>query len=219
MIYKKRSKAVVYYPIFLNIQGKKCVVAGGGKVALRKIKALLDHGANVTVISPRPHPDIAKMFKRKRIHLVQRDYKAGDLKAAAVALACTDTKEINRKVADEARKAGVLVNVADDPEQSDFIIPSSFRRGDLTVAVSTSGVSPALAKKIRSKLEKSFGAEYASLLSMVGEVRYAIKKKGYLVDTETWQEALNLDSLIRLIRKGQRERAKALLLGLLGFLR
>jgi precorrin-2 dehydrogenase/sirohydrochlorin ferrochelatase len=102
--------------------------------------------------------------------------------------------------------------VADDPEQSDFIIPSSFRRGDLTVAVSTSGVSPALAKKIRAKLEKSIGAKYASLLSLIGEVRSATKKKGYIVDTETWQEALDLDLLMKLAKAGQWKKAKTFLL-------
>ncbi len=166
----------------------------------------------MTVISPRPDPEIVKLFKRKAIHLVQRDYKAGDLKAAVVTIACTDVKKVNRRVVDETRKAGVLVNVADDPEQSDFIIPSFFRRGNLTVAVSTSGVSPALAKKIRAKLEKSFGAEYVSLLSLIGEVRSGIKKKGCLVDTETWQEALDLDLLMRLAKAGQWKRAKTFLL-------
>jgi siroheme synthase-like protein len=209
---KKDSKPPAYYPIFLNVQGKKCVVVGGGQVALRKVKILLDGGANVFVISPTPHPETKKLSKRKAIHLIQRDYKAGDLKDAVISLACTDVKGVNRKVADEAKRAEVLVNVADDPEQSDFISPSLFKRGNLTVAVSTAGVSPALAKKIRTKLEKSFGEEYASLLSLIGEVRSKLKEKGYRVGTEAWQEALDLDLLIRLVRSGQRKKAKAILL-------
>jgi siroheme synthase-like protein len=208
----KHIKPPIYYPIFLNIQGKRCVVIGGGKVALRKIKMLLDCGANVSVISPKPHPDIAKLSKERAIHLIQRDYEAQDLKGAVIAIVCTDVKEVNRKVADEAKKSGILVNVADDPEPSDFIIPSFFRRGNLTLAVSTSGVSPALARKIRTKLEKSFGEEYASLLSLIGEVRSTLKEKGYIVDAEAWQEALDLDLLIQLVRSGQRKKAKAVLL-------
>ena len=129
-----------------------------------------------------------------------------------VANVCTDVKKVNRKVVDEAKKARVLVNVADDPESSDFIIPSFFRRGNLTVVVSTAGVSPALAKKIRTKLEKDFGKEYASLLSLIGEVRTNLKKKGYRVGTEAWQEALDLDLLIQLVRSGQWKKAKAILL-------
>ena len=208
----KHIKPPIYYPIFLNIQGKRCVVIGGGKVALRKVKMLLDCGANVSVISPKPHPDITKLSKKRAIHLIQRDYEPQDLKKAAIAIACTDVKEVNRKVADEAKKAGIPVNVADDPEPSDFIIPAFFRRGNLTLAVSTSGVSPALARKIRMKLEKSFGEEYASLLSLIGEVRSTLKEKGYIVDAETWQEALDIDLLIQLVRSGQRKKAKVILL-------
>jgi len=209
---KKNSKAVVFYPTFFNLQGKKGMVVGGGEVALRKVKMLLDGGAKVTVISPRPHPEIVKLSKEKAIHLIQRDYEAGDLKDAVIAMVCTDKEKVNRKVADEAKKAGVLVNVADHSEPSDFIIPSFLRRGNLIVAVSTSGVSPALARKIRTKLEKSFGEEYATLLSIIGEVRSTIKEKGIIVGEEAWQEALDLDTLISLVEAGQREKAKTLLL-------
>jgi precorrin-2 dehydrogenase/sirohydrochlorin ferrochelatase len=127
-------------------------------------------------------------------------------------MVCTNVKKVNRKVADEAKKAAVLVNVADNPETSDFIIPSFFRRGNLTIAVSTSGVSPALARKIRAKLEKSFGEEYGSLLSIIGKVRSTIKEKGIIVGVEAWQDALDLDLLIRLVKAGQGEKAKAFLL-------
>ena len=208
----KDSQPPVYYPVFWNIKGKRCVVVGGGQVALQKVKMLLDGRASVFVISPNPHPEIIKLSKRKAIHLIQRDYKVEDLKDAVITLACTDVKEVNRKVADEARKARVLVNVADDPERSTFITPSFFKRGNLTIAVSTSGISPALARKIRTKLEKSFGEEYASVLSLIGEVRSTLKEKGFRVGTETWQEALNLDLLIQLVRSGQRKKAKAILL-------
>jgi siroheme synthase-like protein len=209
---RKDSQPPIYYPIFLNIKGKRCVVVGGGQVALRKVKMLLDGRANVFVISPNPHPEIIRLSKRKAIHLIQRDYKAGDLKNAAITHACTNVKVVNRKVAEEAKKAGVLVNVGDDPERSNFITPSFFKRGNLTVAVSTAGVSPAFAKKIRAKLEKRFGQEYASLLSLIGEIRSTLKEKGYRASTESWQEALDLDLLIQLVRSGQRKKAKAILL-------
>jgi siroheme synthase-like protein len=208
---KKNSKVIVYYPIFFNLQGKRCVVIGGGKVALRKVKMLLECEAVVTVISPEFRREISRLSKEKEIHLIQREYKAGDLKDAMIAIACTDMKKVNRKVVDEAKKAGVLINVADDPESSDFIIPSFFRRENLTVAVSTAGVSPALARKIRTKLEKDFGEEYASLLSLIGEVRSTIKRKGYIVDGKTWQDALDLGLLMRLVKAGQWEKAKTLL--------
>jgi len=207
-----KSKPIRYYPIFLNIRGKKCVVVGGGEVGLRKVKTLLDSGANVTVISPTPDREITKLSKERTIHLVQRDYEAGDLKGAVIAVAATDVKKINRNVAEEARKARVPVNVADDSKPSDFIIPSSFRRGDLTVAVSTAGVSPALARKIRTRLEERFGEEYASLLPLIGEVRSILKKRGYTASAEAWQKALDLDLLIALTQKGRLKKAKDLLL-------
>ena len=209
---KNKSKPVAYYPIFLNIQGKRSIVIGGGNVALRKIKSLLECRAKVTVISPKPHPEISKLSEEGTIRFIERDYKASDLKGAAIAIVCTDVKKVNRKAADQARKAGVLVNVADDPERSDFIIPSFFRRGNLTVAVSTSGVSPALAKKIRGKLEKDLGQEYAALLSLIGEARSTMRREGVIVDAETWGRILDLDLLMRLVKAGSRKKVKTLLL-------
>jgi siroheme synthase-like protein len=209
----KGAKPRRYYPIFLNLKGKKCVVVGGGKVALRKVKTLLNCGADVTVISPKPHAEISKLFKTKAIRLVRRNYEQGDLKGTALSIAATDVKKTNRKVAEEAKKNGTLVNVVDDPESSDFIIPSFFRRGDLSVAVSTSGLSPALAKKVRAKLEKNIGMEYAYLLSLIAEIRSEIKQKGLRASARTWQESLDLDSLILFLKAGRHKEAKAALLG------
>lgn len=209
----KESKPGPYYPIFLNLQGKKCVVVGGGRVAFRKVTTLLNCGADITVISPKPHAEISKLFKNKAIRLVRRNYERGDLRRAALSIAATHVKEINRKVAEESKKNGTPVNVVDDAELSDFIIPSSFRRGGLSVAVSTSGMSPALAKKIRAKLEKQIGIEYAYLLSLIAEIRSEIKKKGLRVSAKTWQESLDLDSLILFLKAGRHDEAKTTLLG------
>ena len=209
----KESKPGPYYPISLNLQGKKCVVVGGGRVAFRKVTTLLNCGADITVISPKPHAEISKLFKNKAIRLVRRNYERGDLRRAALSIAATHVKEINRKVAEESKKNGTPVNVVDDAELSDFIIPSSFRRGGLSVAVSTSGMSPALAKKIRAKLEKQIGIEYAYLLSLIAEIRSEIKKKGLRVSAKTWQESLDLDSLILFLKAGRHDEAKATLLG------
>jgi siroheme synthase-like protein len=165
------------------------------------------------MICQKLHPEIVKLSKKRAIHFIQRDYEKEDLGDAAIAFACTDVKKVNRKVAVDAKEAGILVNVADDPGPSDFIIPSFFRRGNLTVAVSTAGVSPALARKIRTKLEKSFGKEYGPLLSILGEIRSTTKKKGIIVEPEIWQEALDLDSLIHLLQAGQQKKAKTYLMG------
>lgn len=209
----KKNNHVVYYPTFLNIQDKKCVVIGGGKVALRKIKILLTSGAKVAVISPEVHPELKQLAENGLIQLIQKEFEQGDLEDAVFVFETTDIKDINRKVVEESRRIGALVNVADDPALSDFILPSFFRRGGLTIAVSTSGKSPALARKIRTRLEQIFGEEYAILLSLIEEVRSELKLRGIGVSPEVWQEALNLDLLIDLLKTDQREKARAVLLG------
>jgi len=216
---KRDNQVPRYYPIFLNIRGKRCVVVGGGAVALRKVKALLEHEANVEVISPELCPELSQLAKSRAIQVLQKNYNGGDLQGAFIAIAATDDGEINNKVAEEARAKGVLVNVVDDSEHSDFIVPSQFRRGDITIAVSTAGKSPALARKIRTRLEKDFGAEYASLALLVDEVRSELKRQGIKVNGYGWQEAIDLDTLIELLRAGQNEKAKATLLANLKRLR
>jgi siroheme synthase-like protein len=216
---KRRNQVPPYYPIFLNIRGKRCVVVGGGLVALRKVKALLEHEANVEVISPELCPELSQLAKSRAIQVLQKNYNGGDLQGAFIAIAATDDGEINNKVAEEARAKGVLVNVVDDSEHSDFIVPSQLRRGDITIAVSTAGKSPALARKIRTRLEKDFGTEYASLALLVDEVRSELKRQGIKINGYSWQEAIDLDVLIELLRTGQDEKAKATLLANLERLR
>ena len=207
----KEVRPLVYYPTLLNIHGKLCVVIGGGVVALRKVRALLDCGAKVTVVSPTLYPGLAQLAEAGRISPIRREFKPGDLAGAVVAIAATDEREINQKVSDEARDRGVLVNVVDSSEQSDFIIPSFFRQGDLTIAVSTAGMSPALAKKIRTKLEGLFGEEFALVLSIIGDVRSALQQQGIRVAADAWQEALDLDLLIGLVQEGRPEEARDIL--------
>ncbi len=209
---KRDNQTPRYYPIFLNIRGKRCVVVGGGAVALRKVNILLEHEASVKVISPELCPELSQLAKSRAIQVLQRNYNGGDLQGAFIAIAATDDGEINNKVAEEARVKGVLVNVVDDSEHSDFIVPSQFRRGDITIAVSTAGKSPALARKIRTRLEKDFGAEYASLALLVDEVRSELKRQGIKINGHSWQEAIDLDVLIELLRTGQSKKAKATLL-------
>ena len=209
---KKGNRVPAYYPIYLNIRGKKCVVVGGGQVALRKVRALLEHGANVEVISPDLYSELGRLVESGEIRVLHREYQTGDLKGAFIGIAATDNNELNRQVVEEARRNAVLVNVVDDAEKSDFIVPSYLRRGDVAIAISTSGRSPALARKIRTRLEKDFGDEYAALALLVDEIRTEIKQLGIKIEGDGWQEALDLDLLIGLLRNGDRERARAVLL-------
>ena len=209
---REKANSIDYFPAFLNIREKKCVVVGGGKVALRKVRMLLECGAHVTVISPTLLQGLAQLAKKKSIAVICRNYKPMDLKWAVLVVAATDVKEVNRKVANEAKGRGILVNVVDDPGPSDFIVPSTIRRGDLTVAISTAGKSPALAKKIRRGLEQSLGEEYAMLVPLIEEVRSSLKQQRIPVKTEIWQEALDLGLLTRLVRAGEKKRAKDVLM-------
>ncbi len=216
---KRIERISHYYPISLNIFGKKCVVVGGGKVALRKVKVLLEHGANVEVVSPALHRDLAQLVEAGTIRLIHRDYTPGDLKDAFLAIAATTKTDTNKRVAEEAKRQGVLVNVVDDLEQSDFIVPSYLRRGNLTIAVSTDGTSPALARKVRTNLEQNFSEEYTSLVDLIKEVRAELQNRAVTVSGNDWQRALDLDLLLELLRNGQRDKAKATLLVNLGTLR
>jgi siroheme synthase-like protein len=208
---KRGKQASPYYPILLNIQGRKCLVVGGGKVALRKATALLEHSANVEVVSPTFCLELNQLATDGAIRAIQRDYKSEDLQHAFIAIAATDDAKTNERVAAEARRQRVLINVVDDPKNSDFIVPSYFERGDVIVAVSTSGRSPALARKIRSQLENDFKAEYAQLAVVADEARSELKQQGITISSDTWQQVLSLNSLIELLRQGKNQEAKEIM--------
>lgn len=208
----KNRQEIAYYPVFLNVKGRKCVVVGGGDVALRKVKVLLEPGADVEIISPDLCPELAKLAESGKIRALIKEYRPGNFKNAFIVIAATDNRGINQRVVAEARKRAVLVNAVDDAENSDFIVPSHLRRGELTIAVSTGGASPALARKIRSRLEKELGDEYALLASLISKVRSEVRRQKLEIDGDGWQEALDLDLLLDLLRKGEKEKARATLL-------
>ena len=187
-------------------------MVGGGSVAERKTGMLLEHQASVTVISPTLNQGLQHLAEQGVIQTIIRNYQAGDLEEAFLVIAATDDKCINAAIADQRGKQRALINVVDNPEISDFIVPALVRRGDITIAISTSGKSPALARKIRAELEKSFGAEYASLVRLINEVRSELRRRGVTVHGDDWQEVLDLDSLVEMIRAGRTEEVKAILL-------
>ena len=140
-----------YYPIFLDLGGKPVLVAGAGKVALRKTRGLLEAGARVTVVAPRAEPEFAGL----PVNLRRRRFRASDLAGAMLAFAATDDRRVNRAVATAAKRRGIPVNVADARDECDFIVPSRITRGHLQVAVSTGGESPRLAAALRRKIEEN----------------------------------------------------------------
>jgi len=209
---KNREAPHAYYPVMLNVRDKKCLVIGGGIVALRKARMLMEHGARVVLVSPEIVPELSRLADGGLIKTMTREYETKDLNDAFLVIAATDNARLNEKVATETRKKKILVNVVDKPDISDFIVPAYFRNGEIIVAVSTSGKSPALARKIKNELENELRTEYSQLAEIAGDVRNELKKKGIPVTAEEWQAALDLNSLIDLIKRHKIREAKEIML-------
>ena len=164
--------------ISLSLRDRPAVVLGGGPIAQRRIDALLEAGARVTVVSAEVTPDIERWAAAGRISLERRRYRTGDLRGARVAFAATGDAEANRTAREEADAEGVWLNVADEPALCDFLMPAVVRRGRLTVGISTDGASPALAARLRRKLERDLGPEYAAILDKLADLRARYRKEG-----------------------------------------
>lgn len=167
-----------FYPICLDLDGKSCVVIGGGRVAERKVLGLLSCAARVSVVSPELTEALLQQFKKGLIHWVEREYRHGDLKHAFLVIAATDDEETQQRIFEEAGAHNILLNVVDVPGRCNFILPATVRQGDLIISVSTSGKSPALARKLRIELEKKYGAEYRVLVEILGAIRPDILASG-----------------------------------------
>jgi len=166
------------YPINLRITDRPCLVVGGGTVALRKIESLLVCGARVRVVSPEAIDEIQALALAGKIEWCQRGYSSGDLHGIFLAIAATDNSLVQRQISGEAATLPVLLNSADDPASCDFQVPSSVRRKDLLITISTGGASPALARQIRKKLEQEFGWEYGVLVTLLARLREIVVGDG-----------------------------------------
>ncbi len=206
-----------YYPVMLDLHGRRAVVVGGGGVAETKVGPLLDAGAAVTVVAPALTPGLALRVREARLTHVPREYAAGDLAGAYVVIAATDDPEVNHAVHAEAEARGVLVNVVDDPPYCGFILPSILRRGDLVVAVSTSGNAPALAVRIRERIERELGNEYAHFLAIAGTLRKPLAEKypDFQVRKRLWYRLVDSD-VLALLRAGDEPRALERILEIMG---
>jgi siroheme synthase-like protein len=204
-----------YYPIFLEMKDRRCVVIGGGAVAERKVEGLVAVGANVTVISPAITGGLRELLAQGAIRHVAREYQAGDRAGYDLVFVATDNSEVNAAVSSEARSLRIWINSADDPDHCDFILPAVIRRGDLAVAVSTGGVSPAVTRAIREELDEYLTEDYGGLVQIAGEVRRQLREKSVSPGASAWKRALQGD-FRRLIKEGKPVQAKELLLETLG---
>jgi len=166
-----------HYPVFLRVAGRRCVVIGGGAVAERKVESLLAAGARVSVVSPLLTPALSTLVAQGAIEHARRAYVAGDLAGAFLAYAATDDEALHARLAADAEAERVLLNVVDRPQWCDFIVPSMMTRGDLTVAVSTSGNSPALARRVREDIDQMLGPEYERALDVLARLRRHLNER------------------------------------------
>lgn len=204
-----------YFPIFLDLQDRRCLVIGGGVVGERKAEALLQAGAEVTIISPQLTDRLSVWAEEHKIVHIGRKYRSGDLVGFALIFVATDDSTISEVVQKEGRARGIWVNAADDPTHCDFILPSILRRGELVIAVATGGLSPALSRSIREELEQYLTEDYGVLLQIVAEVRETLKRSSRRPSGEVWGKALD-GEFRRLVERGEVEKAKSVLLERLG---
>jgi precorrin-2 dehydrogenase/sirohydrochlorin ferrochelatase len=206
-----------YYPIHLDIQNRNCLVVGGGSVGTRKVKTLLECGAKVTVVSPEISDRLQNLAESARLTLKARPYRTEDIEGMFLVIGASDDETLNRQISSDAESRNTLCNIADRPEKCNFILPSILRREDLVITISTSGKSPALAKKLRKNLERRIGSEYGDFLKLMGAIRSKLLSQAHEPEVhKPLFEQLIDSNLIALIQEGKTQDINALLFDILG---
>jgi len=202
--------AITGYPVNLVVSGRRCVVVGAGRIAARKIEALLDAGADVHVVAPIIGDEVRAWADAGRLHAHEREFTAGDLDDAWLATTATGVPAVDRAVFEAGQARRLWVNSADDPQHCSFTLTSVVRQGDLVVTIGTGGRSPALATWLRRRLGDEFGPEYATLLDVLSEAREELRASGRSSEDPDWQSALD-SGMLDLIRAGRVDEAKEIL--------
>jgi precorrin-2 dehydrogenase/sirohydrochlorin ferrochelatase len=212
-----KGRAVKYYPLFLDITDRRCVVVGGGDVAERKVERLLDSGASVVVVGKTLTPGLETMKKEGRINHIDADYDQAFINNAFLVIGATDRDDVNAEISRDGREKGILVNIVDDPDKCDFVLPSLLKQGDLLIAISTGGKSPALAKKLREEMEQHFGTEYQTLLEVMGQLREKLVVKGRSSDENRLLfEAVVHSDILKHIKDKSWEKVKKIIYDITG---
>ncbi len=206
-----------YYPVHLNINNRDCLVVGGGGVGSRKVKTLLSCGARVTVVSREVSGPLQELAASGDIRLEQRSYRSEDLDGMFLVIGATDDENLNRQISSDAEQLNTLCNIADRPEVCNFILPSIVHRDDLVITISTSGKSPALAKKLRKALEEQFGEEYGVFLKLMGAIRKKLLRHAHEPEAHKplFEQLINSE-LIGMIQKNKIDDINVLLFDILG---
>lgn len=205
-----------YYPISLNVTRRPCAVIGGGPIAEQKVLALLDAGALVTVVAAELTARLQALATEGAIRVLRRPYRRGDLHGAFLAIAAGEDRTANAEIWEEAGRERVVLNAVDDTPHCHFIAPAIFRQGDLTVAVSTGGKSPALGVRLRDRLGAHIGPEYAAFLDLLGGLReeIAAREPDFARRTELWYRLVDSD-VIEYLRRGDTDGARRRIMTLL----
>jgi precorrin-2 dehydrogenase/sirohydrochlorin ferrochelatase len=205
------------YPIFALLDGKPCLVVGGGAVGERKVLDLLAAGAQVTVVSQTLTLALEKLAGRGEIRYLEGVFTPGHLAGMVLVIGATDDPQVNIWVSNAAQERGIWVNIVDAPDLCSFIVPAQVRRGDLTVAISTGGASPALARRLREDLERRFGPEYGPYLALLQEVREQVLavRRGHPDNAALFLRLVD-SPLQEAMGRGDRERVRFVLNEILG---
>lgn len=203
---------MAYIPVFLRVRDLECLVVGGGSVALRKIKALVDAGISVRVVSPEVNRGIDQLSSQGRVKVDRRRFEDGDLDGVRFVIAATDEPSVNQRISMGAKLRGVLCNVVDQPDLSDAIMPSVIRRGRLQVAISTGGGTPAMARWMRIRLSRIIGKEYGLATEILSIVRKKVlSQRGMRHDAGGLSYELLKSGFIRACRRGDLEEIRDLI--------
>ena len=194
------------YPVNLVVAGRPCLVVGGGRVAVGKVRGLLEAGARVTVVAPEVDPALAALAV-EGVTIERRAYRRGEVADYRFVVAATGDPQVNQAVYDDGEAAGVWVNAADDPERCSAVLPARIRQGRLTVTISTGGHSPAVASWLRERLAAELGPEYDQLIGLLGEARKEVQAQGLGTEALDWRRALD-SGILDLVRAGRLEAAK-----------
>ena len=207
-----------YYPVYIQLRDQPCVVIGGGRIAEGKVEGLLAAEAKVTVISPDLTHRLQELVEQKQLAYLARVYQPGDLAGAFMVICATDQVDINQQVWREANSNHQLVNVVDDTPRCNFIAPSILRKGDLTIAISTSGKAPALAVRLKERLQREIGHEYERFLELAGELREPLAQ--FVPDFETrkalWYELVDSE-ILEVLARGDEISAREIISRVVGF--
>lgn len=207
-----------YYPIYVQLHEQPCIVIGGGKIAEGKVEGLLSAGAQVTIVSPDLTVHLHALVTQNQVRYIKRTYQPGDLAGAFMVICATDQAEINHQVWQEASTNRQLVNVVDDTPRCNFIAPAILRKGDLNIAISTGGKAPALAVRLKERLQKEIGPQYERFLELSGQLREPLARNipDFEARKKLWYELVD-SNILELLSQDNEPAALDLISQVVGF--